>query len=286
MDFETLDQEIRELERSIPDKPGFLTGYREWIDWKALHERAREIQAGFSSGIRYPSVEQRQQAWERFNAARSQLRASNEADWQHRKSHSAGLRNELLGLVKRADLPGTTEAFLALLSGVTLLFGGLTDEDVKEKGRLLREAGRKFSAWKGEMIRDDKDRVWERIQEVQHEHDVWWTGYKRERDKQYEERQSEWRRGTVERIEKAERNLSSNIDRLERAASALARVRANVAENEAKRDTSRSDEWRDRFAGWVREGEEQARDIEGQMDRTREWIAEDRARIRELRAKL
>ena len=286
MNHETLDDQIRELERLIPEKPGILTGYRDRFDWKGLHGRAREIQAGFSAGVRYPTVEQRQRAWERFNDARSRLRASNDADWEDRKQHSAGLRNEMLGLVKRADLPGATEAFLGLLSGVTLLFGGLTDDDMKEKGRQLRQAGRLLSEKKGEMIGDDKKRVWERIQEVQREHDQWWTGYRRERGRQHEERQAEWRRGTVERIGKAERNLAANLDRLERAAGALARVRANVAENEAKRDTARSSEWRDRFAEWVREGETQERDIEEQMDRTREWIKQDRERIADLRAKL
>ena len=286
MDSQTLDEQIATLERAIPDKPGILTGYRERFDWKALPARAREIQAGFSSGVRYLTVDERQRAWERFDAARSRLRASNEADWEHRKRHSGSLRNELLGMANRADLPGATEAFLGLISGVTLLFGGLTDEDVREKGRQLREAGRTFSEWKREMLRDDKDRVFERIREVQHEHDVWWTGYKRERSRQHEERQAEWRRGTLERIAKAERNLASNLDRYERAAGALARVRANVAENEAKRASATSAEWRDRFDGWVREGEAQARDIEEQMDRIRRWIEQDRERITELRAKL
>lgn len=293
MDHRALDELIRDLDRLIPDKPGILTGHRERFDWKALHGRAREIQAGFSAGIRYPTGEERQRAWERFNEVRSKLHASNEADWKRRKEHSASLRREMIARANSATLPGATEAILGLLSGATLLLGGLSDDDVKEKGRRLREAGRMLSDKKHEMLYDDKQLVWERIQEVQREHDKWWTGYKRERtrrweeqNRQFEEKQAECRRGTLERIEKAKNNKASNTDRLEKALKAVVRVRTNIAENEVKRASAQSDKWRDLFGQWVREGEVQARDVEKQVDRLRGWIEEDRQRIALLKAKL
>src|SRR5260221_2873186 len=82
MNSQTLDEMISRLESIMPDAPGiFSIGLRRQ-DWKPVWSLAKEIQEGFNSGVRYPTKELRQAAWERFNGLRNEAskRADSERD--------------------------------------------------------------------------------------------------------------------------------------------------------------------------------------------------------------
>lgn len=284
-----LDDKIRTLERSIPDKPAFFQGHRDRIDWRSLFNLAKEIQAGFNSKVRYPSRDDQQAAWARFNEARSKLRSSSDADREHRRSRSESWLKEILRLVGSATVPGAVDNLLLAASGIGIALMGTSKEEMIEKGRKLREAGRLLSEKKHEMIREHKDEAFTRIQEVQRDHNEWWGRYnaaKEERRKEKQQRQREWRDRTVEKLHATERNLESNTERYEKAARALGHVRSNLAKNEAKLADTSSEKWEGIIQGWIEEEEAKASDIEARMERIQGWMEDDRARIAELRAKL
>ena len=78
MDWKRLDQQIDELEGLIPSVEPF-----EWIrvkeTWAPVWEQCKLIQDGFRT-TRYPSVDDRHAAWNRFQGLR--LQASEKRRWE------------------------------------------------------------------------------------------------------------------------------------------------------------------------------------------------------------
>lgn len=65
MDYQELDKEISRLDELLPQFSLFN------LDFDHIFEQCRNIQDGFNSKPRYPTKEQRETAWNRFNQLRS-----------------------------------------------------------------------------------------------------------------------------------------------------------------------------------------------------------------------
>lgn len=126
-----------------------------------------------------------------------------------------------------------------------------------------------LSEYKHEMLGEHKQECFNRIQEVQKEHDAWWGELRREQTRRREERQARIRA-----------NLESNYERHRRASEALERLRRH-ADN--LRDRIASAWNRNWAAGAERrlcELEGKIADIEDSLQKIEEWIREDENRLK------
>lgn len=268
MDHEDLDRLIANFESDVNMQTGILA--LPLRDWSPLFDQAKQIQEGFNTRVRYPTKQEREQAWVRFNDLRS--RVYEHANKQRRKfrEQSESLRNEILDSIKWAGYSWTTD--------VLFFFSPTTVEDMKAKGQMLREAGQVLSQNKHRMLKEHKDECFARILELRETHDRFWGEYKRG----LEHRQAEYAQRRHEIVERVRGNIRANEERLEKATDAFARIRSNLESNAEKLESARSPEFIARVAGWIQEDEEKLRSISESIDRLREWIREDAERLSDL----
>jgi hypothetical protein len=96
MTWQSLDKAIDDLE-SLVDYPGFMT-LEEKI--QRISQTCEQIQEGFNSKPYYPTKQQRDAAWERFNTLRS--RGFN-VRREYKAEISQKIRNELFHDLRLAD---------------------------------------------------------------------------------------------------------------------------------------------------------------------------------------
>jgi predicted RNase H-like nuclease (RuvC/YqgF family) len=263
MSSDALDKLIDQLEEMMPSDPGLFGIGVERHDWKVFWDFAKEIQAGFNSGVRYPSKQLRQDAWNRFNGLRSEGSRRGNSERMHLAARSKQHRDNLFSKCSGIGW----SAFLDDL----FFFDQTTVEEMKTRGRYLSEAMKYLSEHKHEMLGDDKRICYERIQEVKEEHERFWAQYRRSK---------ELRRS--ERAERCRANLERNRDKYRRTADALERFRDKAEELRDKISSSTSDKWIEIWSGWLSETEAKIDDIESQLRRIDEWIEEDEKRLAEL----
>ncbi len=247
----------------MPEDFGFLGLGARRQDWRPFWTLTKEVQEGFNSGVRYPSKALRQAAWERFNRLRSE--ASRRANWErtHLQARSKIHRDSIF-----SDCQGIG---WSAFSDTIFFFDPTTVSDMKARGRYLANVRKYFTNHKHEMLGEDKKACYQRIREIQEEHERFWAQHKRG---------IELRKN--ERAERCRDNLAKNRGKYRHTATALERFRERAAELRGKISSSTSDKWIEIWSGWLSETESKIDDIEAQLRRIDEWIEEDERRLREL----
>jgi RecG-like helicase len=283
MDWQGLNSRIEELHslisspfsplsgRSIKHPYGLLN--QVVYDWRPAWDKAREIQEAFKSGIRYPTVAERQNAWTRFNDVRNDLSRRSNADRDSVFTGSKAWRDLIMSEIESARY--------SKLGDVIFFFDPTTAEDMKRMGERLKEAGRRLSENKHQMLREHKDECFQRIQEVRATHDAFWGEYKKAR----EVRQHEHRQRISEVLARVDANISSNHEKKAKAEGALERVEENIAKLHDMLGNARGDEFRERVEGWLSEAVAKRESIQESVRRIGEWIDQDERRRNDIVSK-
>ncbi len=218
---------------------------------KQLWADAREIQAGFNSGVRFPTREMRQECWERFQSARSALADASQRQREGRENRSLIHRDAIMGLIREAQVHGYTGDSRESI------------EYLKQAGQTLRRAGETLSEHKQEMLQEHKGECFAAIQDMRRDHNARWEAVKEGRERCQQERRV-----------RIEANLAKNRERLQSCSEALARQRTREADLEAKIADSHNSNWREKAEGWLQECREKIADMETSLERLERWVEE------------
>ena len=272
--------------------PSGLLGGDNW-DFKALWSQIRETGATFK-GVRFPTRDEHEQAWSRFQGLVHEVREKqNErrSKFDQRREASQKLRDSLIRRAENA-LPdsGLGDLVIALATGglsvllemtVDALLGPYDKrkQELLQSSSVLRAAWDEFGSRKNELLREDKNTVFEALKNEQQKLDNLWSEYKTERqaalDKFYGEkrrRHEQWRERTLG-------NIRKNQEREARLESVLAHKRSHLDGLYERLPGAWSDSYRERVAGWIEEEVSAIRDIGGKIAEIRGWISEDLAKL-------
>jgi hypothetical protein len=278
MDYQTLDDKIGGLESRLGS---FCIGKSQRdYKWECVFNSCREIQEGFNSKPRYPTKEQREVAWVRFNDLRS--RAHNEHR-EYRKDESYEVYKELMHDLSLAD-----HNLGDIIAEATFLAFDKTDvDDMKRKGQTLRDVRQKLKENNKVLIHEHQNEIWNKILTVQSNQDAWWGKWKERRGQRHEEylakskKHEEWLERQAQWKKRVQENISKNQEKLDKAESALMRSQTHADELREKIATARSDDYRERVEGWLEEEETRSKSIEESIERIKSWIEEDEQKLNE-----
>ena len=231
--------------------------------WNAFFAKSKEIQEIFNSGIKFPTKEERQQAWERFNKTRSEGFKRKKADNEFFENRSQTIRNDIQYRCKYLKYSAFTD--------VLFFFDPTTKDQIKQKQSELKQAEAEFSKRKYEMTRAHKDEIWE----IRASHQLFWDQH----NKAWEQRKEEGQRKQAQFKERTRANIAKNREKLYKAEDGLSRAKDNLSENRDKYYNADTDKWRDIISGWIAESETRIRDIEEYIERLKRWIDGDLGRL-------
>jgi hypothetical protein len=263
MNSETLDGLISDLASLMPDAPSVIGIGLHRQDWKPFWALAAKIQEGFNSGVRYPTKELRQAAWERFNALRNEARKRSTSENDQLRSRSEHHKSVIFSECKGIGYSRVTD---------TLFFFDKTKVwEMKARGGYLANVMKYFSNNKHEMLGEHKRECHARIQEIKEQHEEFWRDHHQAHEAKKDDRRQH-----------LESNLAKNKEMYHRASAALERFRDKAVELRDKISSSNSDKWTGIWSGWLAETEAKIDDIESQLRRIDSWIEENEEQLRKL----
>jgi hypothetical protein len=273
------------------------------VEWREVWTDIKATGAAFKQ-VKFPDRTDREQAWQRFQAAIDNVKTEQTRQREQREraaADSSGHLDHIRALVSdAAPDDGLWRVVLGLCTGgISLIVEtaldavlGRSDEvyaDLHRRSALLREAGQYLSANKNEMRGADKATAFGAIQEGRQRLDSDWAQWKeaiREakaaRHQDYLERQA--RREERDAKRRAWRdNQNAYIarleDALERLEGARDRRQAHLRDLEEKRAEAWSDGFRDRVDGWISEEESNISDIEDKMRSVADKLEEAKGKL-------
>lgn len=291
MDNCELDGLIDELEVVVEDAAPLRT------KWKPVWDHIRAISAGFK-GSRYPSREEREVSWIRFQSLIDRVKEIQSQENQIRESMrgvSERYRDEIIARAHAAIPPsgfeeGLAGAFLAPINMFSAAFSRLLPgspvderkEMLKTCSETLSEGWGLLSRYKSEMFGGQKQEAFEALSKAKEILDNQWARWKETQQEAYdarcqvrEEREAKrtaWR-------ERTESNIGNLQQRLERLREILADRESHLEELEEKRDTAWNDEFRERVEGWIDEEEENIQGIREKIEGVEGWLEEARGKL-------
>lgn len=274
-----LDAKINRLESKVLASKSIF-GFHEWDETFRL---TKEIQEDFKKKIRYPTKAERDAAWQKFfNLREDAYRIKREQVEEKSRQHF----NELRRMLRFAGYDALGDALFEVFT-LGLTFGAFqtTVEDMKWKGKQLREAGQLFKTVKHEMTREHKAEIHEMMVSVRASHDDFWQRYRdyqQERSKIRDEKRQAWEEGKARRAAAKERirgNIDKNKEKLSKARDALYRFEQRRSDLRDQISSAWSDSFRDRAEGWLSELEDKIADVEQHIDRIESWISEDESKL-------
>lgn len=288
MNSSDLDVLIGELVDHVREARG---GKAKWRDsWPVI----KSISEGFR-GVRYVSREDHQKAWERFQALVSDVKhGQNEAReaFEKRAANSVSHKNRILSYAEAGRPSHAATALFEVVTGAFIIrpmidavLGGHSDpwlETLQGCSSSLKAGWKYLSDWKREIFRSDADEAVQALRESQAILNEEWAKYKGHRHAEYEARQQGRRERDARRSafrERVQARIENHESRIDRLRDVLSHKRSHLSDLYDKRSDARSDSFRDRVDGWIREEEQAISDIEDKIDRLREWIAQERARL-------
>jgi hypothetical protein len=256
--YDDLQDSINGFERMIDSRrQGFVMILH---DFRPVWDKARDIQAGFNSGIRFPTKDVHQSVWERFRTLRDQASLVFQEQQEHIRDRSEKRRNDILSEANSAEYNPVSDALF--------FFDRITVEGMKVKAQQLKQAFQRLSECKEEMLGEHKKECHERLQEVRESHDLWWSRYK----ETWTERQSDRQQAKESKKDKIRANLETNREKLRTAEERLEKVRDSVEEHRDKLGETTSDKWIGLYTEWIEEGEAKIESIESWINTLHEWI--------------
>ncbi|MEM6719572.1 MAG: hypothetical protein AAF611_09670 [Bacteroidota bacterium] len=206
------------------------------------------------------------------------------------KDQSSIYRNEIKNKLEYVDYNEVGDALVAF---ITLGIIQTTVEEMRSKGRELRDIGKYFSSVKHNMTKEDKAEIFGCLVRVREHHDSFWAQYKKISQQQYEKRKNDNQRAWKEKQlaweekkeksrrikQKIEQNLEKNRSGLRKAEDALERHKERRRKLKDDIRNAYNDNWRSKAEGWLYELDNKISDIEASIDRYHSWIDEDSSKL-------
>lgn len=268
-----LDKLIEQLEEMVNTAARPIIGDTSKEQWDDIFELMPQIQDHFKT-VRYPQKFDRDEAWVKFNNIRNNAFESKNSQYKVKsKTHY----NEIWSRLEDADYNWRIDSLAKVV-----LWGEfkVSIETMKERGKMLKEAGIYFKENKMEMTKEHKAEIHEKFIEVRESHDVFWDRvkeYREEQNKIYEDKKQAWEEKQLKSQEIKERMIANreklkiNLNKSEDFLSSLESQKSNL---EDKISSAYSDNFREKHEGWLSEVEDKIREVEEQIEKFKTWIQE------------
>ena len=295
----------------------------------------------FIKQSRWPNKERREKAWAMFNQCRDDLRRKEDEHYSKlrekinkRNEHSEELTEKILQTIDACDpdsdiddLIRISAKFLAFLTpigyiatGFDFLFKafeigiGLEKEKPKSplklKSDAIREVRKFIADNKDDITREDKQKIYATLDEINEKLDVAWTEHKEEIERRKEERQQKqkaWEQNQREFLSKLEARLDSQISFkeklekrlenqeeflikmekvLENQEEFLEKLKGQLEKLEDDYSEAWSDSFRDRVSEWIDSKKDKIKEVEDDIESIELKIADVKTNIRELLDKI
>jgi len=285
-DYKEVNKHISKLESMIPGLFGFGKP-----DWKAIWNQIRITGQSFK-GARFPTKEEHEGAWDKFQKLVSNVKAQQAQDqkgWEKKKDESERLRDMIVSRARAAQPydSGLADVILTIATGgVNLLLDAIMGPFDEEKQMLQSCSERLKEGWallhdnKEKMLGRDKGIAFEALNETKEALDRRWDRYKRERQRAWDEYQRERSEKRHNWEHKIEANISALEVRREKLNAVLAHKERHLDELHDKLSDARSDDFRSRVSGWISEEESSISEIREKLRNIEDWIYENRDKLR------
>lgn len=269
--------------------------------WKDVWSDIKSIGQSFKES-RFPTVQDRQAAWNRFQSIVARVKASQERareEVEKRVNESKYHLEQILSYAERATpSSGSADALLAIFTGglsVLIKLGldailGPFDErkfELQKCNETMKEGWAYLSKNKTAMLGKHKQEAFNALKAASDSLTAAWDTWRGERQRAIDqfraEKQVTWETRQANR-EDWEARMRENITKLgaglDRLESALNRRQSNLSKLEGMRDSAWSDSYRERVDGWIDEEHERIAEIKEKINQTKEWISDAEAKLR------
>jgi vacuolar-type H+-ATPase subunit H len=285
-DFTDVIRSINQLESMLPSD---FSCFSQKADLKNVWRKIKEVNNQFK-GVKFPTKEERESNWERFQALvdkTKDLQEREREDWDERKRKSKELRDEIISQAHAArPSSGFADALLALLTGgVSMILSSIIgpfDErkyELQSCSKALKEGWRMLGEYKHDMLGKDKQEAFNALNNAKELLEDAWEEYKREREEVFEEYKrdrEERRRNFVDRIQSQIEDLEARRDRLTEV---LSHKESHLSDLHDKLSDAWSDDFRERVSGWIDEEESAIEKIQDKLNKIEDWILEARHKL-------
>lgn len=326
---------------------GLFSKQLEKADFAELKNLSSEI-FEFIKQPRFPSKEKRVAVWDKFNSLRDKLREQENEYYTKirekitkRNDHSEELTNKIIRTIDACHPDSPLDELFELLGKLVLYLTGIgflidavewllgVKEDkpknpLKVKSDALRDVRKFINDNKDDITREDKQKIYARLDIVQADLNKAWDDYKAElderkkireqkqiewekRQKEFEQKKINWEKNQREFLEKLEDRLEKQIafkrklndildkqneflskieNRLDNQKDYLAKINGQLDDLEDKYSDARSDSYRDRVSEWIDETKSKIDKVESDIDSIEDKIRDVKKQIDELEDKI
>lgn len=285
--------DYREVNRNLSKLESMVPGLFDFgkPDWKAIWNQIRITGQSFK-GTRFPTKEEHQSAWDRFQKLVSDVKAQqaqNQKEWDKKKDESERLRDMIVTRARSAQPydSGLADVILTIATGgANLLLNAIMGPFDEEKQMLKSCSERLQEGWamlrdnKEKMLGKDKGIAFEALNETKEILDRRWDHYKRERQRAWDEYQRERSERRHNWQQKIESNIRSLGERRGKLNGVLAHKERHLDELHDKLAEAWSDDFRSRVSDWIAEEESSISDIREKLRNIEDWIYENKDKLR------
>lgn len=319
---------------------GLFSKQLEKADFAELKSLSSEI-FEFLKQPRFPSKERRVAAWDRFNNLRDKLREEENEYYSKireritkRNNHSEELTEKIISTIDACHPDSPLEDLFDLLGKLVLYLTGIgflmdavewllgikeekPKNPLKVKSEALRDVRRFINDNKDDITREDKQKIYARLDSVQADLNKAWDDYKEELQKkqeQWEERKKhneqkriDWERNQREFLSKLENRLEKQIafkeklekvynnqkefldkleTRLENQQDFLRKLNDQLDDLEDKYSSAWNDNFKDKVSDWIDDKKSKISDVESDIDNIEDKIRDVKNNIDELPDKI
>lgn len=285
--------DYREVTRNISKLESMLPGIIDFAkpDWKAIWNQIRITGQSFK-GSRFPSKQQHEDAWNRFQKLVTDVKAQqahNQKNWEKKKDESERLKDMIVSQARSARPydSGLADVILTIATGgANLLLNAIMGPFDEEKAMLISCGKRLQEGWamlrdnKEKMLGKDKGAAFEALNETKELLDDRWDSYKRERQRAWEKYQRERSSRHHSWEQKIESNIRTLEERRDKLNGVLAHKEHHLDELYDKLRDAWSDDFRSRVSDWISEEESSISDIKEKLSKIEDWIYENKDKLR------
>lgn len=269
--------------------------------WKDVWDEIKSVGEAFK-GSRFPTVQDRQAAWKRFQSIIAHVKASqNRAKelFEERVRTSEHHLEQILSYAERAT-PSSESADVILTiitggvnvlirEGIKAILGPFDERklELQKCNEAMKEGWAYLSRNKTEMLGKHKQEAFNALKRASDSLTAAWNTWGGERQEAVERFHAEKQAAWQARIEKREawearirENISKLEDRLDRLEGALNHRNSNLSKLEDMRDSAWSDSYRDRVDDWISDEHERINSIERKISQIKGWISDMESKLR------
>ncbi len=332
------DRLIDKLKDSIGG--GLFSKQLEKDDFAELKNLSSEI-FEFIKQPRFPSKERRVAVWDKFNSLRDKLREQENEYYTKirekitkRNNHSEELTEKIIRTIDACHPDSPLEELFELLGKLVLYLTGIgflmdavewllgikeekPKNPLKVKSEALRDVRRFINDNKDDITREDKQKIYARLDTVQADLNKAWDDYKEElqkkqeeweeRKKHNEQKKIDWERNQREFLSKLENRLEKQIEfkeklekiydnqkefltklekRLDNQQDFLRKMNDQLDDLEDKYSSAYSDNFRDKVSDWIDDKKSKISEVENDIESIEDKIKDVEKNIDELPDKI